>query len=114
MALLLGIRRSLLRLFSVHFTINVTLYLVFRIRQLDIPLLNTNNLLYYRIVEQSNIATSEDFRREYVQRQNQMDGLVGSHIDSQTKFCDTLRVSLFCVYNVSYLFFIIRRTARVY
>ena len=45
------------------------------------------------MVEQSNIANSEDFRREYVQRQNQMDGLVGSHIDSQTKFCDTLRVS---------------------
>ena len=40
------------------------------------------------------MATTEDFQHDYVQRQSQMDGLVGSHIDSQTKFCDTLRVSL--------------------
>ena len=46
----------------------------------------------FRMIEQSNFASSEDFRREYVQRQNQMEGLIGSHIDSQTKFCDTLRV----------------------
>ena len=40
------------------------------------------------------MATTEDFQHDYVQRQSQMDGLVGSHIDSQTKFCDTLRVRI--------------------
>ena len=50
--------------------------------------------VYFRIIEQSNIASSNDFRQEYVDRQKRMEGLVGTHIDSQTKFCDKLRVSL--------------------
>ena len=48
--------------------------------------------LYFRLVDQSNLASSSEFSREYGERQNQMEGLVGSHIDSQTKFCDSLRV----------------------
>ena len=43
------------------------------------------------------MATTEDFQHDYVQRQSQMDGLVGSHIDSQTKFCDTLRVRILSI-----------------
>lgn len=43
------------------------------------------------------MATTEDFQHDYVQRQSQMDGLVGSHIDSQTKFCDTLRVCILSI-----------------
>ena len=52
-----------------------------------------NKCHIFRMIEKYNIASSEDFRREYLQRQNQMEGLVGSHVDSQSKFCDTLRVS---------------------
>ena len=48
----------------------------------------------FRLIASANMATTEDFQHDYVQRQSQMDGLVGSHIDSQTKFCDTLRVSI--------------------
>merc|ERR1712038_619224 len=46
-----------------------------------------------RLIANANMASTEDFQHDYVQRQSQMDGLVGSHIDSQTKFCDTLRAS---------------------
>ena len=46
------------------------------------------------MIEKSNVQTSQDFLREYPQLQNQMDSLVGSHIDSHTKFCDSHRVSI--------------------
>ena len=46
------------------------------------------------MIEKSNVQSSQDFLREYPQLQNQMDSLVGSHIDSHTKFCDSHRVSI--------------------
>jgi hypothetical protein len=47
-----------------------------------------------RMIEKSNVQNSQDFLREYPQLQNQMDSLVGSHIDSHTKFCDSHRAQV--------------------
>merc|ERR1719412_1408143 len=46
------------------------------------------------MIEKSNVQSSQDFLREYPQLQNQMDSLVGSHIDSHTKFCDSHRAQV--------------------